>query len=245
MPGFRQDRQWADAMGKVIQDAGGQLERFPTMEALSAHLAGQYQQYKSREATTSSGNAEHNPYYQAAQWQLFGMVRTPYFDAQPTAISGRYDSYLPRVIQLTGGRPYHVMPVQLNGVNTGLMRTVFTQQGWIWQAPPSEVVPEVFQTMNTLYQATLNLKRLPASPALTEKALKNIAQIHWLFAQAMPYHRGSAGIADMLAKTLMTHLNISTPPWKNGIAPDLEALVRPFDDFVTNYSGFFETSPRG
>jgi len=37
---------------------------------------------------------------------------------------------------------------------------------------------------------------------------------------------------------------VQVSPWKKGLAPDLEALVTPLDDFLEKYPKMFEKMPQ-
>lgn len=66
-----------------------------------------------------------------------------------------------------------------------------------------------------------------------------IAQIGWWFSQMMPYTRGSASIGIGLLQSLFDFSGIKNSPYKEGVAPDLEALVTPLPTYVENFSEFF------
>jgi len=72
---------------------------------------------------------------------------------------------------------------------------------------------------------------------------RRVAELHWWLAHAMPYKRGSAAIVDMLTKTIWMHHRVKVHRWKAGVVPDLEAFMRPLEDFVAAYDSFFEAAP--
>lgn len=67
-----------------------------------------------------------------------------------------------------------------------------------------------------------------------------VGQIHWWLSQAMLYRRGSAAVADMLVRSIVSSRGKSLPSWRYGLAPDLEALCSPLSQFCTSYPDFFE-----
>ncbi len=71
-----------------------------------------------------------------------------------------------------------------------------------------------------------------------------VAQVHWWFSQAMPYRRGSAAIGDMLTKALLEFHGLTTPAWREGVAPDLEAFCSGLEEYVSRYEALFVSPPR-
>lgn len=73
-----------------------------------------------------------------------------------------------------------------------------------------------------------------------KKAEDNIAQIHFLLTNSMPYRRGTSGIANILSRSLYKSLGIDIPPVKHGIALDLEAFCQSLEDYKKNWNMFFD-----
>ena len=69
-----------------------------------------------------------------------------------------------------------------------------------------------------------------------------IPRIHWWYVHLAPIWRGSGGVAEMMTNTLCRLHNIDLPPWKEGIAPSVEALLEPDEEkFCSNYHQLFES----
>ena len=111
---------------------------------------------------------------------------------------------------------------------------------FLWLHTPVESIPKILNHVETLYQNTM---RLPAQPEHLNQTVEQVAQMHWLLAHAMPYLRGSAGIADMFTKAIFDAKGIHVSRWKEGLAPDLEALVTPLSEYIRQYASLFETKP--
>lgn len=70
-----------------------------------------------------------------------------------------------------------------------------------------------------------------------------LAEMHWLLAHAMLDHRGSAAKSELAIRSIAMALDMELPPFREDIAPDLEAFVRPIDDFVKKYQSDFFMDP--
>lgn len=78
--------------------------------------------------------------------------------------------------------------------------------------------------------------------AWKKSVIKDIAEIHWWFAQASPYARGSASAAKNLAEALFRLASLKVVGWS--LEPDCEALITPtiqeyqekYEDFISDFS---------
>lgn len=70
--------------------------------------------------------------------------------------------------------------------------------------------------------------------------LEHIAEIHWWFANMMPYERGSAAVAHLAAAHLMIKANIGFTRVEKGICIDIESFLTPLHEFKEKYAKFFE-----
>ncbi len=71
-----------------------------------------------------------------------------------------------------------------------------------------------------------------------------VGELHYVLSHAMPYARGSAAIGDALTKVIFGARGIQISPWKEGIAPDLEAFLTPSrQHFVDNYGAMMDRPP--
>ena len=86
-------------------------------------------------------------------------------------------------------------------------------------------------------------KDFPKNQDGAENLVKDIAEIHWLMAQAAPFERGSAAIAEMMAKIALLHHDLEFTAWKPGIMADIEAMRTPLEDFKSNYKNLFIRPP--
>ncbi len=91
--------------------------------------------------------------------------------------------------------------------------------------------------VETLFAQTL----IPANTSPAQR-LNRLAEMHWLLAHAMPDYRGSAAKSELAIRSMAMALDMELPPFREHIAPDLEAFVTPLDEFISKYaSEFFET----
>lgn len=112
--------------------------------------------------------------------------------------------------------------------------TLGKKEGFMIQHTSSEYIPTVLLKINTLYNRIISDKSKDLS-----KTTSKIAEIHWFLCQATPFKRGSAGIADMITKSIFEAKGIQVSPWRKDIAPDLEALITPLNVFKEKYTSFF------
>lgn len=75
------------------------------------------------------------------------------------------------------------------------------------------------------------------------EAFELIARLHWWAASAAPDKRGSAAKAEFAARSIASAHGIEMPPFRHGIVPDIEAMLRSESQFVADYPNFFERPP--
>ncbi|MCC4635886.1 XopAH/AvrB family type III secretion system effector [Xanthomonas dyei] len=75
------------------------------------------------------------------------------------------------------------------------------------------------------------------------EALELIARLHWWAASGAPDKRGSAAKAEFAARSIASAHGIEMPPFRHGIVPDIEAMLRSESQFVVDYPNFFERPP--
>lgn len=109
-----------------------------------------------------------------------------------------------------------------------------------WFSMEVEKLDQTWGHIDDLAKDVIVLKAKSKNPETLREGIGKIAEIHWWFAQSVPYCRGSAAIGDAFAKVNGDLLGIRIPGYKENIAPDLEAFVRPLPDFVKHYVTFFE-----
>lgn len=129
-----------------------------------------------------------------------------------------------------------------SGVIAGYIRgervelTGWNKEEWLHTRP--ELIPRILAHAESIFQRAKDPQR---SPAETTRA---IAELHWWLAHAMPYERGSAGVSDMLAKSLFELRGMEVAPWRRGGSPDLRAMLNSLPAYVDLYPKLFEQPPR-
>lgn len=162
-------------------------------------------------------------------------------------------------VSLDNGKTYIVL--------TGLVYSDFRGEFVnIVHPSPAKIKKAIFQRTDELLKTIKSLKLQPKNEVTLSTAINCVAEIHYLLANLMLYKRGSAGITDVLTKSLFDYLEISTPPWRgkntispsypenflkitddaesfiraNGVSPDLEAFLTDLETFKQNYPYFFQ-----
>ncbi|MFN8614287.1 MAG: hypothetical protein U0003_00005, partial [Vampirovibrionales bacterium] len=136
----------------------------------------------------------------------------------------------------------HEKSFQLNGQTIPLTLTykerATTTNLFSWNHTSPKYFPQIKQRLNQLLGEYHKL-----SGSNVEDVVNHVAEMHYLMANATFYKRGSAGISDMVAKSLLEAKGIQLSPYKSGIMPDCEAFVRDLDDYKKAYANFFEKEP--
>lgn len=131
--------------------------------------------------------------------------------------------------------------IELASMEVGIEKSDTEKFIALWSAPAFNIQP-ILKHVGNIYDSVVKVKNIKYQYEL-EVVNKRIAEMHWFLAQLMPCQRGSAGITDVFTKSLYESLGVQVHPWKKGVAPDLEAFVRPLDDYVKNYPNFFDKPP--
>jgi len=172
-----------------------------------------------------------------------------------TEVVGRYRGYFDRAADMVlkgytkadNRGLCHVRNAEFND-KLELTTSCFNIDDYVitWEHTPAKNIPELMNHVSGLYENTAktNLAEKSKNSNTLDKINKNIAEIHWYFAHAVPFVRGSAGICDILCKGLYEALNIELSPWKKGVSPDLEAFVTPLETFKENYSQYIVSEPK-
>lgn len=105
-------------------------------------------------------------------------------------------------------------------------------------APNVSVIKPVLNEVNLIYKKIFNKKETP-TPSVIDNISKDVASIHWLLSQGWPYKRGSACIADIIAKTIFEAKGIQISSYKENINPNIEAFSLPLNKYRDEYKKFF------
>lgn len=112
-----------------------------------------------------------------------------------------------------------------------------------WLHTRISTLPDVWQHIDELLSEVIQLDIKLSSEERMDSIMGLVAQMHWWISHGMPYRRGSAAIGDMLSKVVLQYHGVSTPCWKKGVAPDLEALCTSLDEYIVTYKLFFIKQP--
>ena len=106
----------------------------------------------------------------------------------------------------------------------------------------SRPVDAQFQAINDHLESLFTEARgLDATTAEGRRRLIAIAaESHYILASTMPYHRGSAAIADAYARSLFEMHGITMPRFDPGIIPDLLAFSMTQDDYIKAYPSWLD-----
>lgn len=153
--------------------------------------------------------------------------------------------------------PFRVIKTKLDGREevvfiTGYIKDMFSGKKalqWFVRTPSykseyfkDSLMVELDKQFQSVKRTARLLKqgRLPKNERTLEQITAPIATMHWLLSLCMIYTRGSAGIADMLSKSLLRYSGIEYSRYRKMLSPDLEAFVTLLEDYTQNYTGFFD-----
>jgi len=129
------------------------------------------------------------------------------------------------------------LSVDIPGTDTSVVLTYYVPRsirpGRFIHTEGSAIRP-ILQHVETLY------KRALAPGASTAVVVRNVAEIHWWMAHAMPFRRGSASITDALTKAIYLAHGIEFGPYRAGIQPDIVAYTLSLPDFLSVYPKLFD-----
>lgn len=154
--------------------------------------------------------AEHRSAIQGDKTK-FGRARAHWLWSSGQGTSGQYERWsqvMPArtVVTLSTGEKIHV--------------TARDSDGDFAHTDPAHIAKIVNECV-PLYKKALR----PDLPL--KDIVETVGQIHWWLTQAAPFRRGSAGIADMLTKSILLRQGIEVSPWAEGISPDLDGFLVP------------------
>lgn len=257
MDGFPTNYYWADEMIKCAEKVKDKIRSGCSFNDVFDSIRLKYKELYSKSPPDKDG-----------QNQRFGVLREKVngiYSAEGFQVKNKYGAYRKRFLDFFAKFPNEIIynvdhsvftgtakvrqhvgtsnaPVELASMEVELTEKPDSEKFVaLWSAPVFSIKPALKHVGN-IYDSIVKIKRVQYQYEL-EVVNRGIAQMHWFLAQLMPCQRGSAGITDVLTKSIYESLGIQVHPWKAGLAPDLEAFVRPLDDYVDNYTNFFDKPP--
>lgn len=246
IPGFDKDFNWANAMVKTIDKTVGviTLGKTSLMNLLDG-IKKDYVKYFTEKTAPKVQNVENVNYGVDRKGELL------------TFLVGRYNGYFDRASELVL-KDYAIFDEE-QICNTRLAdfdksvqltKTFYNLENFEihWQHTDAQNIQKVMDYSSKIYEdiSILRSKLLKGNDKemLLNEINKKVAELHWYLANATPYEKGSAGIVDVLTKSIYESMNIQTSPWKKGLSPDMEAFVTPLNEFIEKYPSYFDSPPK-
>lgn len=229
--GFAANRVYGELAEVAVRDAGDKLARgeFKSLAELNDFLAA-----RRGEIARTLGDPD------AA---IFGVRRTEEFGASAmTPIVGRYAYVAERADAFAPPGDFGIRGLVLDINGTKVPSTAVldarSAYGRTWMHTSAHSIEPIMNHAETLFQRAMN-------PKLSVKeSLETVGELHFYSAHAMPYARGSAAVSDMTSRAILDAKGIKSGPWKDGIVPDIEALVsNDAKKFGREYGTMFEQLP--
>ena len=258
------DWHWALTMGQLIQKSAKELPKFKSMDHLLKHVSNNYHEYfcliqkrqiekmiKDASRMDAAGRRllpegaeevlkanlkllekknDANP----VQAGLFKQKRE--FGQTDLSIQDqRYGHYGQQTLTKYKTDGLHEKFIEINGEKVLLKRITIDKQFFITWGHCGDAYRKLKPHLNKLFKEFKALDK-NNEDAVIEKA----GEIYWLLANATPFRRGSAGIADVVQKILFESKGLTLPPYKPEIKPDCEAITRDLPDFLKNFKNMFD-----
>jgi hypothetical protein len=109
----------------------------------------------------------------------------------------------------------------------------------------ASATPAAFAEMNRVFEQLRSLKKQLDTGARQKNdsslraVVDGVSDLYWIMSQAWPYGRGSAGVADLVAKLAFDWFDIRTPRWKDNENPNIIALLTPQQEFRSEYATMY------
>lgn len=134
-------------------------------------------------------------------------------------------------------------PAPLRGLK--LTEIIHSERGGRMFHPVPDDIPIGLKYCENFYNQILPFAKKykeTKSLSINEKinATENIAKIHYILSNLAPFERGSAGIANIITRSLYKSIGLNLPATKKNIALDLEAFYLPMNTYVKQWHSFFE-----
>lgn len=121
-----------------------------------------------------------------------------------------------------------------------LLTTMHGGESWTFAnhyvAPSDPLSRGTNKTFPTIYRLAAEAFLIPVKER--DPLRLKLAELHWVFANAMPYNRGSAAIVEMFIDAMWRYHGFEVPRKVPGVNLDCEALSRTEEDFARHYPVF-------
>lgn len=246
IPGFDKDYGWANTMIKTIDKTVSVIASGKScLTDILDGIKNDYQKYFTSKEKNLALCSENSNFGVNRQSELL------------TYLVGKYHSYFDKASEIVlkdhsifdEDQICHTITADFDK-SIPLTKTLYNLENFEihWQHTDAKNIPQVMNHSAKVYEEIKDLiketSKSPDKNIILNKINKKIAELHWYLANATPYERGSAGIIDVLTKSIYESANIQTSPWKEGLSPDMEAFVTPLNEFVEKYPSYFESLPK-
>lgn len=220
---FEKNLYWAKHCNLIINFNSNKIQNGQSFEQLLANTAFSYNRIfgttkQSKRGLFRTGSKK--------------CIQTPYDEKH-------YSEYIQKFNALTN----ITRPSPLKGLK--LTEIIHSEQsGTMWHPMPDNI-PIGLKYCEDFYKQILPFaKKYKETKTLSIdekiKATENIAKIHYIISNITPFERGSAGIANIITRSLYKSIGLNLPATKKNIALDLEAFHLPMDTYVKQWHSFFE-----
>lgn len=241
--GYDHNRRWTNNAIKIINKAKDKVSNNTGFSNLMEYISDNYSDFLDEASE-------------------FGQIRTQKWS---TFMKGKYKKYKDRMLKLTQSSEilnyenpdeknsnYQIKRYtsKIKSKNTNEIinlneilhiikgHDVYKTGDVILMSPDPEAIPKTFEEATVIYNNILNNKGMLSDDNI-KMITSDIAKLHWLISQVRPYSRGTAGIADIFAKSLFEAKGIQVSPYKKDVNPNLEAFITTIEAYQKEYENFF------
>ncbi|MBY0548908.1 MAG: hypothetical protein K2W95_16675 [Candidatus Obscuribacterales bacterium] len=155
--------------------------------------------------------------------------------------------YLRRCLSFLNGRTERTMQTVIEGEQVKLVTTKAPvpeiQTRLSWSAPSWSSIAKVDRRMDVLFQEARRLMDAPKTVQTLDTALKTVGEMEWLTGQSWRYIKGTAGVQQLKARSILEAIGVRTGEYRGAIDPNLETLALPLPAFLKKYTGLYAELP--
>ena len=234
--------QWAHEMDIISRSAEYLISKGESYERVMSHISIMYRNYDVSKTLDSNTKVSDRRKYSGQERKYSGQERQYLPDsqfAQETGFSyitpfnkdNSYKEYYDRFMKLLNKKRKPPYPdVELTQIS------LINGFGYSMGHPKNSSVEATMKHVKQRYEEMAPLfEKAKRGETLTPKeqalAHEKIAEMYFLMANAMPYERGSNGIADIFMRSMYKELGIEMPALKPGVSLDLEAFCLDLNEY--------------
>ena len=112
--------------------------------------------------------------------------------------------------------------------------------GFLLLHSPTESIEKAFSKIEPVFKKIMDANDYFTNEEKFKELIQDIGLVAWHIYHAMPYHRGSAAIVEMMICSLLKYKQIQLPRYNEDVICDLKAMYEPDPEkFSTEFYSYF------